>query len=72
VFIIVSPSIQSQAYASEGSKAGHINCKDHKGLKELMLKYFQNVFIFSMNDEVVHTGFYQMAHYLFAVGAGRK
>lgn len=72
VLIIGSPSIQSQAYASEGSKAGHINCKDHKGLKELMLKYFHNVFIFSMNDEVVHTGFYPMAHYLFAMGAGRK
>lgn len=25
-----------------------------------------------MNDEVVHTGFYPMAHYLIALGAGRK
>jgi len=23
-----------------------------------------------MNDEVVHTGFYPMAHYLFAICAG--
>jgi hypothetical protein len=23
--------------------------------------------VFSMNDEVVHTGFYPMAHYLLAV-----
>jgi hypothetical protein len=30
------------------------------------------VFLFSMNDEVVHTGFYPMAHYLFAVCADRK
>jgi hypothetical protein len=25
-----------------------------------------------MNDEVVHTGFSPMAHYLFAVGAGKR
>ena len=27
-------------------------------------------FIFSMNDEIVHTGFYPMAHYLFGIGIG--
>lgn len=29
-------------------------------------------FLFSMNDEVVHTGYYPMAHYLIAVGIGPK
>lgn len=72
VLIVGTPSIQSQVYASEYSKLGHINCKDHKQLKELMLKYFHNVFIFSMNDEVVHTGYYPMAHYLFALCVGKK
>ncbi|MCA1558156.1 MAG: SAM-dependent methyltransferase, partial [Acidobacteria bacterium] len=72
VLIVGTPSIQSQVYASEYSKMGHINCKDHKQLKELMQKYFHNVFIFSMNDEVVHTGYYPMAHYLFALCVGRK
>lgn len=72
VLIVGTPSIQSQVYASEYSKMGHINCKDHKQLKELMLKYFHNVFIFSMNDEVVHTGYYPMAHYLFALCVGRR
>src|SRR5438045_4123498 len=33
---------------------------------------FENGFLFSMNDEVVHTGFHPMAHYLFALCAGRK
>jgi len=28
-----------------------------------MERHFHNVLIFSMNDEVVHTGFYPMAHY---------
>ena len=72
VLIVGSPSIESQAYASPPSKAGHVNCKDAAELKTLMLRYFANVFMFSMNDEVVHTGFSPMAHYLFAMGAGRR
>jgi hypothetical protein len=40
--------------------------------KKLFEKYFNFVWIFSMNDEVVHTGYYPMAHYLFAVCAGKK
>jgi 2-polyprenyl-3-methyl-5-hydroxy-6-metoxy-1,4-benzoquinol methylase len=72
VLLIGTPSLQSQAYASPPSKEGHVNCKDHQELKELVRQFFHNVFIFSMNDEVVHTGFYPMAHYLFAMGVGRK
>ena len=67
-----SPSLESQAYASAGSKAGHVNCKSGSELKELFLKFFHNVFLFSMNDEVVHTGFYKMAHYLFAIGCCKR
>ena len=67
VLIIGSPSIQSQMYASIGSKEGHVNCKDHDQLKEFLEKEFYNVFIFSMNDEVIHTGFSKMAHYLMAL-----
>jgi phospholipid N-methyltransferase len=72
VLILGSPSLQSQAYASPASREGHVNCKDAPGLKSLIGRYFHNVFIFSMNDEVVHTGFYPMAHYLFAVCCGPK
>ncbi|HEY9680509.1 MAG TPA: methyltransferase domain-containing protein [Oculatellaceae cyanobacterium] len=72
VLIIGTPSIQSQVYASSYSKQGHINCKDAGQLKALMKEFFHNVFIFSMNDEVVHTGYYPMAHYLFALCVGNK
>jgi 2-polyprenyl-3-methyl-5-hydroxy-6-metoxy-1,4-benzoquinol methylase len=72
VLLVGSPSIQSQVYASPPSKEGHVNCKDHKGLKSLMSKFFHNVFIFSMNDEVFHIGFYPMAHYLIALCATRR
>jgi len=37
-----------------------------------MAEFFHNVFIFSMNDEVVHTGFHKMANYVFAIGAGKR
>lgn len=70
VVIIGTPSLQSQAYASKPSREGHVNCKDGKELKLLLGDHFNNVFLFSMNDEVVHTGFYPMAHYLFALCVG--
>ena len=72
VAIIGLPSLESQAYASPQSKQGHVNCKSAPDLKKLMEIYFHNVFMFSMNDEVVHTGYHKMAHYVFAVCAGRK
>jgi hypothetical protein len=72
VVIVGMPSLQSQAYASKASKEGHVNCKDHEAFRKLMVKYFHNVFMFSMNDEVVHTGFGPMAHYLIALCAGPR
>ncbi|MCG8605171.1 class I SAM-dependent methyltransferase [bacterium] len=70
--IIGTPSRQSQVYASEASKLGHVNCKDHNELRALMARFFQNIFLFSMNDEVVHTGFYPMAHYLLALCCSKR
>lgn len=72
VLVIGMPSIESQLYASEISKQGHVNCKTSPDLKKLMLNYFNTVFMFSMNDEVVHTGFHKMAHYIFAVCSHKK
>jgi hypothetical protein len=70
--IVGSPSLESQTYASPPSKAGHVNCKSGADMKKLMEKYFHNVFLFSMNDEVVHTGFSPMAHYIFVVCTGKR
>ncbi len=72
VCILGSPSLESQTYASPGSKAGHVNCKSGDEFRQLMARYFHNVFLFSMNDEVVHTGYHKMAHYLFAIGSDRR
>jgi cyclopropane fatty-acyl-phospholipid synthase-like methyltransferase len=72
VLIIGMPSLESQEYASIASKEGHVNCKSGPDLKRFLEKYFDNVFLFSMNDEVVHTGFYRMAHYLLGVCCMKK
>jgi len=70
--IIGMPSLESQPYASPMSKEGHVNCKTMPDLKQTLLGYFYNVFTFSMNDEVVHTGYHKMAHYLFALCCGKR
>jgi SAM-dependent methyltransferase len=70
--IIGMPSLESQKYASEQSRIGHVNCKSAPDLKTLMEQFFHNVFMFSMNDEVVHTGFHKMAHYLIALCSGKR
>lgn len=67
VLIIGMPSLESQIYASEESKKGHVNCKKLEDLRKCMEKYFNNVFMFSMNDEVLHTGFSRMSNYIFAL-----
>jgi len=65
--VIGIPSLESQVYASPGSKAGHVNCKTKEDLCASLSNIFSNVFCLSMNDEVVHTGFNRMSNYLFAV-----
>jgi hypothetical protein len=68
--IVGFPSLESQEYASISSKIGHVNCKSGDQLKNFMLNYFKYVYVFSMNDEVLHTGFFPMSHYVMAIGAG--
>ena len=72
VAIFGMPSLESQTYASPQSKAGHVNCKSGDAFKQTLERYFHSVFVFSMNDEVVHTGFYPMAHYLLGVACHRR
>lgn len=68
VAIIGSPSIESQPYASKLSRENHINCMTASALKTIMQSAYKHVFMFSMSDEVVHTGFSKMSHYNFALG----
>ncbi len=72
ILIIGTPSKESQVYSRPPDVSGHINCKAAPELKASLLNYFNTVFMFSMNDELVHTGHYKMAQYLLAVCCGKK
>jgi cyclopropane fatty-acyl-phospholipid synthase-like methyltransferase len=71
-FIVGIPSLESQEYASAASRKGHINCKNGDDLRLFCQNFFHNVFMFGMNDEVLHTGYMPMCHYLFALCVGRR
>ncbi len=70
VLIIGTPNITASTYATARSRVQHINLKSMQTLRELMERYFDNVFMFGMNDEVLHTGYAPMCHYIWGVGAG--
>jgi SAM-dependent methyltransferase len=67
IALIGTPSLESQTYASQVSKEGHVNCKSGLELKELFARFFHHTFLFSMNDEVIHTGYHRMSQYLFVL-----
>jgi 2-polyprenyl-3-methyl-5-hydroxy-6-metoxy-1,4-benzoquinol methylase len=72
VAVVGTPNITSDQYASPMSKAGHINLFDAERLVLAMQRVFHNVMQFGMNDELLHTGYAPMAHYLICVGCNKK
>ena len=70
--VVGTPNETASAYASPQSQAGHINLYTADRLVAATSRYFENVFVFGMNDEVVHTGFYPMCHYIFVLGTGKR
>lgn len=72
IFIVGTPSLISQNFASDISKKGHVNVYSPERLEEQMKKYFDFVFMFSAHDEVVHTGYLPLAHYLIALCCKKK
>lgn len=70
VLITGTPNVTASPYASPRSEAQHINLKSMDTLRALMERYFENVFMFGMNDEVVHTGYAPMCQYIWSVAVG--
>ncbi len=67
MLVIGTPSIYSYQYQSPLSQASHVKCYDQAELLSLIDDYFGRTLAFSMNDEVVHTGFQKMAWYYFVL-----
>lgn len=70
--IVGMPSTESQAFASQGSIEGHVNCKSKEELGISLSQFFESVSLFSMNDELIHTGFARMANYVVALCVGPR
>jgi len=70
VLLTGTPNRTASQYASPQSEVAHINLKTMEELRSLMERHFRNVFMFGMNDEVLHTGYPPMCHYLWALAAG--
>lgn len=70
--VIGTPNIEMLNYTSDLTRSIHINNYDQVRLYESFSKRFHNVFIFGMNDEVLHTGFYPMSCYIMALCCNPK
>ena len=72
ICLIGTPNKEASKFANPIAAQTHINLKTTNDLLKLSNDYFKNSFIFSMNDEVVHTGYHGMSHYIFVLGVGLK
>jgi SAM-dependent methyltransferase len=72
VCVIGTPNSTASAHASEASRLGHVNLYTQERLIAALRVHFHQVFPFGMNDELVHTGFAPMCHYLIAVACHKK
>lgn len=72
VCIMGTPSLISQQFASVIAKKGHVNVYSPERFEKEMREHFEFVFMFAANDELVHTGYLPLAHYLIAVGCKKR
>jgi hypothetical protein len=70
VLIIGSPSSEARTELPDDGR--RVNRKGGDELKALLEKYFENVFLFSVNEEALQTGLAPSAPYLFAVCCQKK
>lgn len=65
--LIGTPNIASRQYASQRRLDSHPKEYDPEEFVALLERYYSRVFLFSMTDEAVSTGFPKMAWYLMAL-----
>jgi len=67
MMILGTPSKFSEKYRSKQSQHIHFHEYEPDELKALCSKYFKRTILFSMNDEVVHTGFNKLAWFFYVL-----
>jgi len=68
MFILGTPNKYSEQYRSKQSQNVHFYEYKPLELKEICDEYFSRTLLFSMNDEIVHTGFYNLAWFFYIIG----
>lgn len=71
-FVVGTPSLESQQYSKENVKGAHVNVYRGEDLYHTLKQYFHNVYMFTQNDEIIHTGHFRMANYLIAVCSNKR
>jgi 2-polyprenyl-3-methyl-5-hydroxy-6-metoxy-1,4-benzoquinol methylase len=72
VFVVGTPNIEADRFVKEQFRGINVNKFSAERLVALLSKHFNHVFLFGQNDELIHTGFSGMAHYLVCVCCGKK
>ena len=65
-------SIKRNLKKSGTAIIGMPNCKNYDDFKKFLKKHFKNIFIFSMTDEVLHTGYEKISPYLISICTNKK
>ena len=67
IFLVGTPNINTQEFSKKEVVDAHVNLFTGERLVESLRKHFHNVFLFSQNDEIIHTGYAPMAHYFLCL-----
>lgn len=67
MLVLGSPSSLSGAYRGEESRRVHVREYHPDEMRERLDRLFSRTLLFSMNDEVVHTGFSKMAWFYYVL-----
>ena len=67
MLVVGTPSLYSYDYQSPASRAGHVKCYDQRELTDMIEATYGRAVAFSMNDEMVHTGYPKLAWYYFVL-----
>ena len=67
MMIIGTPSVHSAPYRASHNKDHHLHEYDPAELRRVVERHFSRTLQFSMNDEVVHTGFDKLAWFFYVI-----
>lgn len=72
ICLVGTPNQTAERYSNPDLAGAHVNMYTAQRLVDSLQGYFHNVFLFGANDEMVHTGYPEMCHYLLALCTHKK